>query len=561
MTLGCLTLALFSCSYMMGKIDRAQGPQVQHLDVPSDKTVHLIFGGSINGETHPCGCRHFPLGGLPAVAGVLEQTKNKYGPFIYLDTGDLLFPSNNVPHGVDKSLTFMAQNLFKGMQQLGLRYMVIGDYDLSKGPVFFNDLIKNSGIQVLVANIAPQAPLITKPWARVDAGPTRIYIIGLVNPDVFIPEHQSYFTDPAQALEQALKEVREDGFKASNPQHRIILLSHSGMDFDIALVADRPEIAWVFGGHSQSFIRIPTQSGSTQLVQVLSKNHYLGHLILDPINGPTSDAYDLIEVRQELEAGLTPNPMTSFIAEHKKRVAELQAQEQSAMVTDNNDMPKFPPAQYCIDCHKPQGKHWGQTAHSVAFLTLIRAKEQNNLACIKCHSLGLENSRGFERAADVVELTVSHQGLDADESAPVQDVKTNKMKTLYWKKISKLADLDTKGNSDLRSRLPSERLKITKAWVTLDQKLSTISNFANVQCLNCHNQASDHPFSIKQPGDIPTDLIARRDKIKNACLECHTPEQSPEWYQATAKGLAGALDENKFGTLYKKIRCPAYIEE
>ena len=69
------------------------------------------------------------------MAGVLEQTKINIA-LIYLDTGDLLFPSNNVPHGVDKSLTFMAQNLFQGMQQLGLRYMVIGDYDLSKGPEF-----------------------------------------------------------------------------------------------------------------------------------------------------------------------------------------------------------------------------------------------------------------------------------------------------------------------------------------------------------------------------------------------------------------------------------------
>ena len=63
-------------------------------------------------------------------------------------------------------------------------------------------------------------------------------------------------------------------------------------------------------------------------MQVLSKNHYLGHLILDPVNGAATDAYDLIEVRQELEASPNPNPMIPYIAEHKKRVAELQAKEQ-----------------------------------------------------------------------------------------------------------------------------------------------------------------------------------------------------------------------------------------
>jgi len=553
--LSCCALAFFSCSYMINKIDSVQGPQVQRMDVPEGKAVHLIFGGSINGETHPCGCRHFPLGGLPAVAGVLEQTTKRYGPFIYLDTGDLLFPSNNVPHGVDKSLTYMAQNLVRGMQQLGLRYMVVGDYDLSKGPVFFNDLVKSSGVQVLVANMAPNAPISTKPWARVDAGPARIYIIGLVNPDVFIPEHQSYFTDPGQGLDQALQEVRADGFSASNPKHRIILLSHSGMDFDMALVAGRPDIAWVFGGHSQSFIRIPTESGKTQLVQVLSKNHYLGHLILDPVNGRTSDAYDLIEVRQELEAGLTPNPMIPFIAEHKKRVAELQTQEQTAMVVDSNDLPKFPPAQYCIDCHKPQGKHWRQTAHSVAFLTLLRAKEQNNLTCIKCHSLGLNHPRGFDRAASIIELGPPEESLP-DSTAQ----KTGKkLKDSYWTKISKMAGLEAKSNSGMRSRTPEQRLKISKAWATSDRQSSVHNNFANVQCLNCHNQSSEHPFSISQPGTLDTGV--RRDHIKSACLECHTYDQSPEWYQRTAKGLPGALDEGKFNALYKKIGCPLYVAE
>ena len=93
------------------------------------------------------------------------------------------------------------------------------------------------------------------------------------------------------------------------------------------------------------------------------------------------------------------------------------------MTADTSDLPKLPPAQYCIDCHKPQGKHWGQTAHSLAFLTLIRAKEQNNLACIKCHSLALANPRGFDRASEIIEMSPETQG------------SINTMKERYWKKF------------------------------------------------------------------------------------------------------------------------------
>jgi hypothetical protein len=55
-----------------------------------------IFSHNINGETHPCGCRKFPLGGLPQVAGYLHKA-NKESSTIYVDTGDMLFQTTNLP--------------------------------------------------------------------------------------------------------------------------------------------------------------------------------------------------------------------------------------------------------------------------------------------------------------------------------------------------------------------------------------------------------------------------------------------------------------------------------
>ena len=68
-------------------------------------------------------------------------------------------------------------------------------------------------------------------------------------------------------------------------------------------------------------------------------------------------------------------------------------------------------------------------------------------------------------------------------------------------------------------------------------------------------------FSINPSGNNLHDLGARKEAIKNACLECHTQDQSPEWYQRTVQGAAGALDEIKFKLLYKKMSCPAYVAE
>ena len=63
-------------------------------------------------------------------------------------------------------------------------------------------------------------------------------------------------------------------------------------------------------------------------MQVLSKIT-IRHLILDPVNGAATDAYDLMRFGKNSKRAES-NPMIPYIAEHKK-VAELQAKNKVAM--------------------------------------------------------------------------------------------------------------------------------------------------------------------------------------------------------------------------------------
>ena len=87
-----LVLLLSSCSLFISKVD--EGEAAKKSEKPAN--LSLVFSHNISGETHPCGCRNFPLGGLPQVAGLFHNLSENSEVF-YVDTGDTFFPSSVIP--------------------------------------------------------------------------------------------------------------------------------------------------------------------------------------------------------------------------------------------------------------------------------------------------------------------------------------------------------------------------------------------------------------------------------------------------------------------------------
>ena len=63
---------LSSCSFIIEKFINDESYDVVGL---KKKKLSIVFSHNVHGETHPCGCRHFPLGGLPQVAGQIKSIK------------------------------------------------------------------------------------------------------------------------------------------------------------------------------------------------------------------------------------------------------------------------------------------------------------------------------------------------------------------------------------------------------------------------------------------------------------------------------------------------------
>ncbi len=554
-------LGLSSCTYFS---DRPAESRAKNLFKDSPKEVSIVFSHNLNGETHSCGCRQFPLGGLAPVAGVMHELKSER-PTLYLDTGNTFFPSTTVPGHVRDSLSFTAENLAKGLRLLDLSFFVPGAQDFAAGDDFLSKLIKENNFNVLAANTANariKGQLNAKPWTKIESSSpqVKLYFIGLVSPDLLPAHARGHFSSTFDAFEKAYAEIVQDGFNPEDPTHRLFVLSTGGMNHDIELAEKFGNIDWIIGSHSQSFLSAPRNINGSRIVQVLSRNHYLGEIRLKLTESKAKDTYQLHEVAESKEFVLDPNPLSSFLESYLVDLRNVQLAEQERMGASFASTDKLmQTASSCIDCHAPQGEKWMNTAHSMAFLTLKQANEASNLSCIECHSAGMGDPHGFQRSQDLVvfrsQLQTHHKGEAPGEDT---DEETEKLRTIrenYWETIRQ--EFSEVGS--VRALRPEELRKHSARWLEIDSQFEVAHNFSGVQCMSCHDQQVDHPFVWNNDeGRTPQQ---RYQSIKNNCLSCHDADQSPEWFHRDERGVAQALNEDVFQEMYHKVACPSMQED
>ena len=527
---GFLTILLFianSCSFFIEQSEKEKNAML--IDSPK---LHLVFSHNISGETHPCGCRNFPLGGLPQVYGLFQDLK-KSGEVFYIDTGDTFFPSSVIPETMHSSLGFGAENLARGLDILGLKLFVPGDQDFALGEKFLSNIDDKNNFNIFVSNYTEEYKKSLnrkiENIAQIKRGHSKVFLISLVHPEA-VPYLAKNLVPPLEAMKDLVKELKNSGYEQNNPYHRLIVLSHAGIDNDVVLAENFPMIDWIIGSHSQSFLRFSQDIGKTKIVQTLSKNHYIGDITIDLSLKSSDDTYMLHEIRDELKDKASPNPMLSFIDEHKKKMNELQINEQARLGLSEAEInaTKFPSPNSCLECHKPQVEFWRGTAHSQAYLTLIKAHEENNLNCVQCHSHGMNSPQGFKTTK---ELFLN------DKKEPITNEAYRAKLKAYAESFNSLRKLSTK-----------EIKKISRGTEALDKQFGVKHNFSNVQCLNCHAKPVDHPFAVEET----VSAANKKDMMKNKCLSCHTTDQSPEWYQANTKNL----NPQVYNAKLKEVACP-----
>jgi hypothetical protein len=330
-------------------------------------------------------------------------------------------------------------------------------------------------------------------------------------------QHRMLFTDPINKLESEIKTI----IKEKNQNDLIFLISHSGMEYDQRIAQNFPQIDWIIGAHSMSYNTIPISEGNTQITQVLSRNHYLGKISI-PFGSNKNLKYSILESREETQDLITPNPMKQFLDEHKQKLLDIQTIEQKQMMTNSGDIDFIPTANSCLECHEKQTKFWEKTSHSFAYATLYKNNAHMNSQCIECHSVGFQKEGGFQRPMDFA----------YHDKKPIES-------KVYTQELGRIFA----GINSVRGASSEKIVEVRKSWDKLDNKFKVDHNFANVQCLNCHEQAAGHPFTVEEKKVV---------NYQHKCIQCHTQDQSPDWYEKAST----KINQKTFNQNLKKVACP-----
>lgn len=483
--------------------------------------LSIIFTGNINAEIEPCGCRQFPLGGMDNVYGALESERAQ-SSVIFIDAGDTFYQASFIPDGEEDSSFKKANAVKEGLNLLKLNYKVLGDQDLSGGEKNLEKLINKSHFKILGSNISSSLKIDYVKYDKIDFFNHKIFLFGITNPETIQPQYRKHFQPIEDSISRVIKELEQkEGFDKKNPYHKLILISHSGEKVEQKLAKKFPNLDWILGSHSMNFTQKPVMHGSTSLAQMLSRNHYIGKIEFN--KDQEKETYSVIEINQALAKNVKENPLTTFLKEQKSIIDLAQSKEQDSQYEQFYESNRIPTATTCMDCHDAQGTFWQKTPHSLAYMTLKKSNKNHDLDCLKCHSLGNKNTKGYVNSNQIVLV-------DKPDD--------------YWKEV--FSKSLHKGK--VRDLKPETILTHSKAWYYTDLKYNVDYNYANVQCLNCHDQNETH---LNQPS---LGKKLNPEKIKNACLKCHTPDQSTHWYQGQK------LIQETFQKAYKKVSCPKSLE-
>jgi len=435
---------------------QARLPSVAPSAAPPGDRVTLIFSASTAGQLVPCGCAPEQRGGLPRAVALLKKLRAEEPNLVYVDAGDLLFESAARPSA--QSLTqksLKARALARGDELLFAAARVVGPRDLAAGTGL---LIESAGaVPLLDAGGAPLPQ--AKASILVQAGkvPIGLFAAGLGEaPEKTIAARAAELRKQGARLVVLVAQPRGEPAWASAqallPAARaagvdLVVLGHRD---DPASDLDRKELGppALLGveGHGQSLLRIDislpegatgpvvlaraTEDRGAELksmddrIQNLrdelarappERKQMLGDQIARletrraaaaqaalamPIGVGVATAHYLPlspEVGEDEEAKALVETYDGKVSELNLAEAKTQPARCPAPRKGERAFVGVSQAEGCAQCHKDEVAFWEGTHHASAYSTLVKAKKQFSLDCVRCHVTGWQQPGGVCR--------------------------------------------------------------------------------------------------------------------------------------------------------------------
>jgi 5'-nucleotidase/UDP-sugar diphosphatase len=243
------------------------------------------FHGAVEPQVSAGGAHE--TGGLVNLVSLIDQLRGEDPEHtLLLDAGDS-FQGSYVSNSSQGQVVMAAMNV------AGYDAWTLGNHEFDWGQEVLRERIDQAEFPVLAANLLDIAtgqvwePV--APYTIVEVGRARVAILGLTYPDT--PVINKPQNVEGLGFEGAVETVRRYLPELEEQADLIVVLSHAGYDYDLALAKAVDGVDVIVGGHSHKSIERPYQVKDTIIVQAGAKGQVIGRLELtvDLATGQVTD--------------------------------------------------------------------------------------------------------------------------------------------------------------------------------------------------------------------------------------------------------------------------------
>ncbi|MBH25317.1 MAG: hypothetical protein CMH57_12875 [Myxococcales bacterium] len=423
---------------------------------PPAPTLFILSG--LKGYLEPCGCTlDVQVGGIDRIAGYLAEAEKAATGALVVDAGNMLFELPELEsHRIEQD-KLKATYVLKAHQAFGTTSTTPGPNDFALGARYYLDQVRGAGIEILAANLKEEGDVpLGLPHMVHDLKGTRVGVIGLVDPNLFVGIEGLEVSDPVEAAKASVEALQKEKV------HAIVAVYHANLAATKALMEAVPEIHFGVVGSDPRETDQVDQVGDGFTLEALDQGRYLGILKLytrgqaSPKTFANARAGSKAELERidrriaQIEGQIkrmppaTPGNEPPMLKTLRQQLTDLKARKQTASA-EAIEMPESGPAfiyravplepgyplseemtaalasyekerkalvkplpplppgedgvQYigtaqCATCHPKPMAVWEKTAHSHAIKTLKREDKVTDHDCVGCHVVGYREPGG-----------------------------------------------------------------------------------------------------------------------------------------------------------------------
>jgi hypothetical protein len=366
----------------------------------------LVISGEQDGYLEPCGCTQGQQGGLTRRYDLVERLKGQKWPLALLDLGSLIKDPAGSRGGPEESkYKFMTALQALGLLNYDALALSAEDLKLGVGEVlgqFLNNLGERTKVVVANVEVASGFDTNVKPSLRVNAGPVRLGVTAVLDPEAV----------------QKLADPEKDTLLKAKPIAEVLpgVLAdlEKDTDFQVLMVQGPPELAKTLAAAHPGFDVVVGTSrfdpkenpefvndGRTVLVNVGKKGKFVGVVGLFPKSDtPIRCMVQSLNSRFNGPA----EPMKKVVQDDYRELLKLNKIVENFPRHDfANAPPKaaFVGADACKSCHPNTFAKWSGTKHAQAYESLVKDPKPNTMfdaECVTCHTTGFEYNSGWVSA-------------------------------------------------------------------------------------------------------------------------------------------------------------------